>query len=256
MGHVLRWKTVATLAGAVIAMHPAALRAQRGSVVGLVVGAMGEIAEERQLSPLTRAEVRLTRVDSVDARAGRADPVHATHPDSVGAFAFLSLEAGAYRLDVHHVGYEPFADTLIVPAGEAVRVRVAMRRVVPRLERVVTTAAAGYRARLLQTSGFRERQQRGFGHFIDAHEIARLQPPSVLSLLRPYLRGCTMMFVNGARAAVPQGLTVAELVGVEIYRRNLQAPGEFQNPFSDCGSIALWTAIAADDRDSSAVATP
>jgi hypothetical protein len=59
-----------------------------------------------------------------------------------------------------------------------------------------------------------------------------------------------MMFVNGARAAVPQGLTVAELAGVEIYRRNLQAPGEFQNPVADCGSIALWTMIPVDGPDS------
>jgi hypothetical protein len=32
---------------------------------------------------------------------------------------------------------------------------------------------------------------------------------------------------------------MAEPVGVEIYRRNLQASGEFQNPSGDCGSIVL-----------------
>jgi hypothetical protein len=213
------------------------LRAQRAGIVGIVLDTSTASA-----SKIASAEVRITITDS----AGVPIPGGALRPwlraDSAGRFAARGLPAGVYRLDVRALGYEPYTGFIVLAEAE-MHPRIALTRMVPRLERVVTTAGATYRVRLLETSGFRARERVGFGHFIDSRQIARLQPVTVLSLLRPYLLGCMIMYMNGARAAIPPGLTVDELVGVEIYTRNGQTPLEFQNGTSTCGSIVLWTAI-------------
>lgn len=215
--------------------------AQRSSVVGIVVDSAS------RGTPVAGAEVRLTRTDSL----GEAMPVTPALPmlrvDSSGIFAFRELAPGVYRLDVRFVGYEPYQGYLVLSAEHDLHPRVPLAKLIPRLAGVLTTASASYRSRLLESSGFRERERKGFGHFIDSRQIARLQPPSVLSLLRPYLLGCMIMYVNGARAAVPPGMAVDELVGVEIYRRKLQTPLEFQNETATCGSIVLWTAIPVEE---------
>ena len=229
----------------VAASPPAVLHAQRASVLGIVVDSASSSVGE----PLVGADVQLTHTDSSGVALDTAMRRLSQRTDSSGTFAFRDVEPGVYRIDVRAIGFVPVQGFMVLAPGQELHPRVSMLKLVPRLAPVVTTASTSYRARLLEVSGFRERQRVGFGHFIDAREIGRLQPPSVYSLLRPYLRGCTMMYVNGARAAVPQGLMVSELVGVEIYSRNLQAPPQFQNPYVDCGSIALWTAIPVDDPE-------
>lgn len=238
-------RAILALASAVAAFTPSVLHAQRAVVLGIVID--GTSSSPRR--PLAGADVRLTRTDSAGVAIDTAIRLPAVRVDSTGTFSFTALDPGVYRVEVRAMGYAPYEGFMVLAPGQELHPRVPMLNVVPRLAPVVTTASTSYRARLLEVSGFRERQRIGFGHFIDAREIERLQPISVYSLLRPYLRGCTMMYVNGGRAAVPQGLMVSELVGVEIYRRNLQAPPQFQNPYSDCGSIALWTAIPVDDPE-------
>lgn len=215
--------------------------AQRSSVVGIVVDTASRD------TPVAGAEVRLTHTDSLGELVPGMPTLPALRVDSTGTFAFRGLAAGVYRLDVRNVGYEPYQGYFVLSANRDLRPRVPLTKLIPRLAGVVTTASASYRSRLLESSGFRERERKGFGHFIDSRQIARLQPPSVLSLLRPYLIGCMIMYVNGARAAVPPGMTVDELVGVEIYRRKLQTPVEFQNETATCGSIVLWTAIPVEE---------
>lgn len=235
----------AALTFVVAASTPAVLHAQHATVLGIVVDSTSSSGGE----PLVGADVQLTHTDSSGVALDAVMHRLWQRVDSSGTFAFRDLEPGVYRVDVRAIGYAPFQGFMVLARGQELHPRVSLLKLVPRLAPVVTTASASYRARLLEVSGFRDRRRVGFGHFIDSREIGRLQPPSVYSLLRPYLRGCTMMYVNGARAAVPQGLMVSELVGVEIYRRNLEAPPQFQNPYGDCGSIALWTAIPVDDPE-------
>jgi hypothetical protein len=224
------------------AMVSRPLRAQRAGIVGVLLDTSTTVSPGK----IGSAEVRITLTDSAGVPIPGAAPIPAVRADSAGRFAVHGLRAGVYRLDVRALGYEPFTGYLVL-ADEDRHPRVPLARMVPRLERVTTTASATYRARLLETTGFRARERVGFGHFIDSRQIARVQPASVLSLLRPYLLGCMIMYVNGARAAIPPGLSVDELVGVEIYTRNGQTPLEFQNGTSTCGSIVLWTAIPAPD---------
>ena len=64
-----------------------------------------------------------------------------------------------------------------------------------------------------------------------------------MSLLRPYLRGCTMIFVDGMRLVSLRDVKVEDVLAIEIYKSNEQAPPQFANPIessSRCGSIVVW----------------
>jgi hypothetical protein len=232
---------VAILTAASFAVAP--LGAQSAAVVGVVLDTSGTLGEDR----LPGADVRLYRTDSL------GNAIFASYPrlraDSTGAFEYRHLPAGVYLLEVRRIGYEPVDGRLTLTEGQVFQPRVVMSRVVAQLPGVVTTANRSWRARVIEQSGFLDRQRAGFGHFIDQREIDRLRPNSVYSLLAPYLQGCTMMYLNGMRARVPRELGVDEVVGIEIYRRNLQAPPQFWNPNPNCGSIVIWTANPADDSD-------
>jgi hypothetical protein len=72
-----------------------------------------------------------------------------------------------------------------------------------------------------------------------------------LSELKPYLRGCMIMYVDGVPASVPRSLQTRDVAGVEIYSRNLQVPAAYQSARGDCGSVLIWLAPPGADDGSS-----
>ena len=147
-------------------------------------------------------------------------------------------------VEVRRLGDTPYAGLVALPSV-TFAARVELEPIARELPTVVTTAAVTYQDRMLEEGGFLRRQRVGFGHFLDPAEIEKLKPQSVRELLAPYLRGCTMMYMNGDRGALPPGLMVEEVVGVEVYSRSAMAPQAFINPRPDCGSIVVWFAPPA-----------
>ena len=188
------------------------------------------------------AEVRLFAVELAmmdSAFTSRFPPQRAT--DS-GTFAFRGLEAGSYRLSVRLVGYVSAVVDVSVAEGETARARVVLEPLSPRLAQVVTTANRTRVAQTLEKSGFTERRRIGWGHFIGPEQLTRTGSMTVLSELKPWLRGCMIMYLDGAPAAIPPTLQPRDVAGIEIYSRNLQAPAAYQSARSDCGSILIWLA--------------
>jgi len=65
----------------------------------------------------------------------------------------------------------------------------------------------------------------------------------MMSVLHPYLRGCTMIFDDGVRLLSLPDVTVEDVLAIEVYGSNQQAPPQFANPIegmSRCGSIVVW----------------
>jgi hypothetical protein len=179
----------------------------------------------------------MVRLDS--SFLSRFPPVRA---DDSGSFTFRGLEGGVYRLNVRLVGYVSSVVDVTVPANGAVRARIVLEPLTQELERVVTTARRTRVSQLLERRGFTERQRIGWGHFIGPDQLARSGSTSLLSQIKPWLRGCMIMYLDGAPAAIPQSLQVSDVAGVEIYSRNLQAPAAYQSARGDCGSILIWLA--------------
>ena len=121
-------------------------------------------------------------------------------------------------------------------------------------------------------SGFLDRLQNGFGHFITEEMIQQRQPGRVADLLRviPGLRvvpagalgsrvlisrfqgrfggACQpKLFIDGI-VVTPNGpldldrfLTPEDVVGIEVYRGPAEMPARFGGAASACGVIVVWT---------------
>jgi hypothetical protein len=166
--------------------------------------------------------------------------------DLAGRFSILVPRDTSWSLAVRRLGFSP-----VELRSDSVRLGVELSvpmLPVATLDEMHITAASPA-VRLLVRRGFFERQKAGFGSFLDSTTIARRASTSLLSLLRPYLKGCTMIFVDGIPGAMG-GIDVSAVMAIEIYRSNLEAPQQFHNPLERgpvrCGSIVIW--LMSDDH--------
>jgi hypothetical protein len=207
-------------------------------LLGLVVHAgraqatalRGQVLDATSGTAVAGVEVRL--VTDVDTTRD------AIYTDSSGYFQISNVTGTAHRLLVRRVGY--VASTFGIPTPTPLQVELRLRRVAT-LETMHTDAAA--KSRVLVSRGFYERQRIGFGVFYDSATLAARRPASLLNFLRPYLRPCTMIFVDGLPNTI-QDLDPSNVAGIEIFASNLEAPEHFQNPLESgatrCGSIVVW----------------
>jgi hypothetical protein len=228
------------LAAVFVAAFATTVAAQgSGAIEGLV---LRSARQSPAVAAAAGAEIRLAgaNTDRVDSSfTSRFPPVRS---DDNGTFALRGLDAGVYRLNVRLVGYISSVVEVTVPANGAVQARVVLEPVTQELERVITTARRTYVSQLLERRSFTERQRIGWGHFVGPDQLARSGSTSLLSHIKPWLRGCMIMYLDGAPAAIPQSLQTTDVAGVEIYSRNLQAPAAYQSARGDCGSILIWLA--------------
>ena len=197
--------------------------------------------------PAAGAEVSLSAVDPATESAAMSSP---ERTDDSGSFVFRGLGAGTYRLNVRLVGYvSTVVDVSLAEGGVSQRtiVLVPLR---PELERVLTTANRSRVANMLELRGFTGRRKEGWGHFLVPEQLARSGATSLLSELKPWLRGCMIMYIDGVPASVPRSLQTRDVAGVEIYSRNLQAPAGYQSARGNCGSVLIWLAPPGADAGS------
>jgi hypothetical protein len=219
-----------------------------GTIAGIVMrgGQSGA-----PLGPASGAEVRLSPVNVSPMQSIVTSRVAPARADDSGSFAFHGLAAGTYRLNVRLVGYVSTLLDVSVTEGGALRETIVLVPLTPELERVLTTASRSRVARTLEQRGFEERRRQGWGHFLNPDQLARSGATSLLSELKPYLRGCMIMYVDGVPASVPRSLQTRDVAGVEIYSRNLQVPAAYQSARGDCGSVLIWLAPPGADDGSS-----
>lgn len=182
------------------------------------------------------AEVRVrARRDSTVRRSARTD--------SAGRALVYAAVDEQMLIIVRRLGFA--TRTMHMPVRQDLdSVVVALVPTAVTLDPSVTHAAAAVRQ--LALAGFYERRQRGFGTFLDSAAVADRQPFDLLSVLKPYLKGCTMIYVDGLRMLGLRDVDVREVIGIEIYRSNTEAPEEFRNPAESaqrCGSIVIWRRI-------------
>jgi len=97
--------------------------------------------------------------------------------------------------------------------------------------------------RRLGLNGFYERRRTETGTFFDSAKIANRAALDLMSILKPYIKGCTMIFVDGIRMLGVRDVDVRTVIGIEIYHSNTEAPEQFRNPIESmkrCGCIVIW----------------
>jgi hypothetical protein len=194
------------------------------------------VLDSATLAPIAGAALSLKFGDT-----GEPASIWRATSDSSGAIR-IPLDLGR-RLDisVQRIGYSPRRLVIDVDAVDTLRILLAPLPVSVAAVRVVERAPS---SRALELSGFFDRRQAGIGKFLDSARIARQQPTSLTSLLRPYLKGCTMIFVDGFAQRELREVDPERVTGIEIYASNSEAPTMFRNPIEStkrCGSIVVWT---------------
>lgn len=189
-------------------------------------------------APVGLADVRV----SGDVAGVRQPSVRLT-TDTAGHATVDLVHGERLLIAVRRLGYEP-RELRVPELRHDDTVVIAMVATSATLAPTITRATPT--AKQLQVVGFYDRQRVGFGTFLDSSAIVDKKPLDLLSLLRPYLEGCTMIYVDGMRLLGLRDVDVQTVTGIEIYRSNTEAPPQFANPYegmSHCGSIVVWRRI-------------
>jgi len=213
-----------------LAVRPARSSGQDGQRI------RGATADSATQTPLAGVAISVRTSDSGSERLGLSD--------STGRFAVPVPLARTYLLTARRIGYRPITFFLDSSRSQA-EIIVEMVATPALLATVQSTAPMTRGQRTLEHIGFNDRRQIGIGKFIDAAAIAREKPRDLTSLLRPFLKGCTMIFVDGIRLLALRDVDLETVLGIEIYASNVEAPMAFQNPIEGagrCGSIVVWRA--------------
>ncbi|MBX6332322.1 MAG: carboxypeptidase regulatory-like domain-containing protein [Gemmatimonadaceae bacterium] len=181
-----------------------------------------------------------------------------------GRFALTNLPAGTQALEVRYVGFVPKRVTVDLSSGHTTSVVVVLDQRVTALQAVQVFGKRSARSRDL--TGFAERMQRGFGHFITAADIEQRHPFELTDLLYtvpgvrvtpngPFghairMRGNCQPAVYVDHVPLPPELagdldsyvTVDNVVGIEVYNGESEIPMEFSSPPA-CGAIVIWTGM-------------
>lgn len=224
------------------------------SVVDIVLRGEGGVRGTVQTDdgrPLANAVVMLTAT-GLDTRT-----------DSAGRFVLTATPTGTWTLDVRALGYAPQQQSVdLIPGDTVAQVLTLARAQV--MDTVRVRANAMLRTALGRNlAAFEERQRMGIGRFVgpvDLEEMVLFRFTDVLREM-PGLRlamrgrstdrvitmrgGCVpTVFVDGMRMpgteALDSFIPPDNVAAVEVYQTGY-VPAEFQDIFSGCGSIVVWT---------------
>lgn len=244
----------------------------------------GRVFDLQRGQPVPGAEIRLAAAEAAPAPGDRgpsAEAGYLTMSDEHGLFAIPDLIPGDYRLAASHPDAGVAGDTIPVPSGSTVDVRVELDPAPPPAPDGASPAAgprivAERRHPRLAELGFYERRResetRGRGHFFTPERIRALAPARLTDLLTevdglrevcprqtcrlvsPRARRCSHMsvYLNGTlvidgrawdfeQGGVDDLAAPNEIVAVEIYPGAVSLPGEFAAPSNRCGAIVIWS---------------
>jgi len=201
--------------------------------------------------------------------------VGAVESDSLGRFELHAPEAGSYFLTASKLGYVDLTHgDFYLDEGDRPVLEIFLRPTPIELEGIDVSAEeippVERLGRLrLQTSGFFDRKNAGFGEFFSPEMIEELQPINftdiVARLPRVAVDGGILVFtrfgmpcepniwINGILVlgdrvggsdelrVIDDRVLVGEVLGVEVYRSRVSTPMEYAGPGSECGTVLIWT---------------
>lgn len=186
-------------------------------------------------APVGRAEVRVLK--TVKDTAGW---MLRQTTDSTGRAIVLVPPHEQLLMVVRRLGFESSFFPVVVSDSDDVLV-VALAPAVVKLAPVVTSAAPS--SRELGLVGFYERQRVRPGVFLDSAAIVYRKPLDLMAVIRQYVKGCTMIYIDGQPLLYLRDVDIRQVIGIEVYASNLQAPPQFPNPMDSehrCNTIVIW----------------
>jgi hypothetical protein len=182
-----------------------------------------------------------------------------------GRFALSGLPLGTQVLVARKVGYLPDERPVNLLAEAPAHAEPSLLTVKSVLD---TVKIVGRRIFDADRNGFERRRKTGMGHYFGAEQVEQFHPfdtsdlflrvPSVrvqwtgfdkTVVMRGVFGGSCVpaMYIDGAPYRFFSASDLDNMVhpdriaGIEVYDSPVQVPPEYSNPFSNCGSIVVWT---------------
>ncbi len=233
----------------------------------LMTGIVGVVSDERGGGAIAGAGVRV-------GGGGQG-----TRTDVRGAFALDDLAPGANVVEFSQIGYATRTETIEVLPGRVTNVRLSLSADPLLLDPIVVTVER--REVALQSAGFYDRLDQGFGEFVDRAEIESRGPAEMTDIFSrvpgvelfadpdnpieryvvlrggrqssfsagPYGRCFPRVVLDGQvissggdePAALDRMLDPAAIAGVEVFSTASGVPVQYGGVGSSCGVILIWT---------------
>jgi hypothetical protein len=248
--------TCAIHACCAIALTASLASAQTGVFSGVVTGdALGH--------PVTSAEVRLPELNRV------------AQSNAQGEFRFADVPAGHYLVVVRAIGFNTFADSIVVADGQTLDGDLTLSPTVTTLDRIRTTAVSVKRIppslrefesrRLSSPTGFflsdsalrrhdRETLSSVVGMLPGVHTVFGNKTTTVHLASAKLASGTPCLFTvykdglkifqmgDGSDEPPDFGqIRVEDYAGVEVYPTPAQTPAQYSATGTGCGVIVLWS---------------
>lgn len=222
---------------------------------GMVTGIVGVVTDQVTGNPVSEVVVNVPS-------AGRATTTNAD-----GRFSLPDLLPGRHEVTFSHLGYRRRLETLEVQAGHATRVQVVLT--VDAIALKPIEVAVDRRDRNLEAAGFYQREDDGWGHFVDREDIDNWNPldvtdalsrfPGVAIVADPrnpmnrrlrFRRGrgvCSpSVYLDGVMLTGLRAFSVNDIVdpisvaGIEMYRGVAGTPPQYSGTGAGCGVVLIW----------------
>lgn len=231
-----------------LAMTPTA-----GSDAGLMTGIVGVVTDQVSGDPIPEVVVNVTRAGRV-ARTG-----------AEGRFSVGELAPGRHEIRFSHLGYAERTESIDVRMGRVTTAQVALDVNAIALDPIEVTVDR--RDATLEDRGFYQREEDGWGYFVDREDLESRNPieltdaldrfPGVrvvynprgpgqrLLRLRNFGETCSpTIYIDGIRMIGLGGMSINDMVdpavvaGVEMYRGVAGRPAQYWG--SSCGVVLIW----------------
>jgi len=179
-----------------------------------------------------------------------------------GYFSLGSHPWGIYTIRVTHLAYATRISPVRVAADMTENVEIEISQTPIELEGIVVQGRS--RLRAWDMDGLVQRMNAGWGWFITRDRIERMPSGRLMDFLRDVPgvrlnhRGLSTSMVVRGKACNPQiyvdgmpwifeldfalrEFLADELEAVEVFRGQMEVPGEFRRSFDPCAVIAIWT---------------
>lgn len=223
---------------------------------GMITGIVGTVTDQASGQPVPEVVV------SVDG-IGRV-----ANTDADGNFSLSEMVHGRHDVVFTHLGYRQRSVSIEVEAAHVVRLHVELAIDAIALDPIEVTVDR--LDRNLQSVGFYQREEDGWGDFLDREDLEFWNPvqltsaltrfPGVTTLADPRMpsrgflafrrRGTTCIptvYLDGVRigggrdpAGIDDIVNPDVVAGVEVYRNTAGMPPQYWGTGSSCGVVLIW----------------
>lgn len=223
---------------------------------GMITGIVGIVTDQVSGQPVAEVVVNVAGIGRVATT------------DEDGRFSLSELVPGRHDVVFSHLGYRQRTESIEVEPEHVVKLQIALAVDAIALDPIEVTVDR--QDRNLQSVGFYQREEDGWGDFLDREDIEFWNPvqltaalmrfPGVTTVPNPDMpsRGflafrrmgtecIPTVYLEGVRigsgrdpAGIDDIVNPSSVAGVEVYRNTAGIPPQYWGTDSSCGVVLIW----------------